>query len=160
MDLESVYFFNIGCFKGKKARTIPSLEGQDPLLDGNYTTRNYAIERCGLVAKKRGHKVFVVMSDGQCASGPNIDSNFLKSGYSKSECSTMAAVNNGAYVLGYPHNVQNVKGTRILFICRVHLVYWHLRNLHIAMFMCSKERPPILFALLQPLHAKLSERLN
>ena len=70
------------------------------MLHGNYKTRQDPVRKCALAAKKRGHNVFAVMADGQCASGPNTDRNFVKSGYSKSECSIMA-VNNSVYIVGY-----------------------------------------------------------
>ncbi len=70
------------------------------MLDGNYTQRQDVTRKCALAAKRRGHQVFAVMADGQCASGPNTDKNFVKFGYSKTECSTMA-VSNNVYILGY-----------------------------------------------------------
>ena len=49
--------------------------------------------------------MFAVMADGQCASGPDTDKNFVKFGYGKTECSKMA-VSNDVYILGY----QDVNG--------------------------------------------------
>ncbi|XP_078364950.1 uncharacterized protein LOC144649337 [Oculina patagonica] len=98
--LSSVYYTKLGCFNDTQARTIPSLEGQDPVLDGNYTQRQDVIRKCALAAKRRGHQVFVVMADGQCASGPNTDKNFVKFGYGKKQCSTMA-VSNEVYIHGF-----------------------------------------------------------
>ena len=72
------------------------------MLDGNSTTRKDATRKCALAAKRRGHRVFAVMADGQCASGPNTTENFVKFGYGKNECSAMA-VSNDVYVLGYQH---------------------------------------------------------
>ena len=49
--------------------TLPSLEGQDPRLDGSsYKLREKAIEKCSLVAKERGYKVFAVQDGGKCLS--------------------------------------------------------------------------------------------
>ena len=73
------------------------------MLDGNYTTRQDGVRKCALAAKKRSHKVFVVMADGQCGSGPNTARNFLKFGYIKTVCSTMA-VNNVVYNFGRESN--------------------------------------------------------
>ena len=98
--LSSVYYSKLGCFNDTQARVIPSLEGQDPVLDGNYTTRHDVIRKCALGATRRGNQVFAVMGDGQCASGPDTDKNFVKFGYGKSECSTMEA-SNDVYILGY-----------------------------------------------------------
>ena len=75
------------------------------MLDGNYTTRQEAVRKCALAAKRRGNQVFAVMADGQCASGPDTDKNFVKFGYGKTECSKMAT-SNDVYILGY----QDVNG--------------------------------------------------
>ena len=53
----------LGCFKDSEARAVPSLEGQDPLLDDDYTRRQDAVRKCAFAAKKRERKVYVVMSD-------------------------------------------------------------------------------------------------
>ena len=99
--LSSVRHKKLGCFKDTQARAVPSLEGQDPaVLNGSFTTRKDATRKCALAAKRRGHKVFAVMADGQCASGPNTEENFVKFGYGVTECSAMA-VSNDVYVLGY-----------------------------------------------------------
>ena len=70
------------------------------MLDGNSTARKDATRKCALAAKRSGYKVFAVMADGRCASGSNTEKNFVKFGYGKNECSTMA-VSNDVYVLGY-----------------------------------------------------------
>ena len=70
------------------------------MLDGSFTQRKDVIRKCALAAKKRGHEVFAVMADGQCASGPNTTKNFAKFGHGKSECSKMAA-SNDVYSLGF-----------------------------------------------------------
>ncbi len=103
--LSSVYYTKLGCFKDTRARAIPSLEGQDPVLYDNYTSRQDVTRKCALAAKRRRHQVFAVMADGQCASGPNTDKNFVKFGYGKKQCSTMA-VSNNVYIHGY----ENVDG--------------------------------------------------
>ena len=87
-------FRKLGCFKDSQARAVPSLEGQDPVLDGDYTTRQDAVRKCALAAKKREHKVYVVMSNGQCSSGADTAKRFAKFGHGETECSEMAATNN------------------------------------------------------------------
>ena len=87
-------FRKLGCFKDSQARAVPSLEGQDPVLDGDYTTRQDAVRKCALAAKKREHKVYVVMSNGQCSSGADTAKSFAKFGHGETECSEMAATNN------------------------------------------------------------------
>ena len=84
--------YELGCFNDSQARAIPSLEGQDPVLDGDYTTRQDAVRKCALAAKKREHKVYVVMSNGQCSSGADTAKNFAKFGHGESECSTMTDI--------------------------------------------------------------------
>ncbi|XP_078364962.1 uncharacterized protein LOC144649346 [Oculina patagonica] len=110
--LSTVYYSKLGCFNNIQARAIPSLEGQDPVLDGNYTQRQDVIRKCAFAAKRTGHKVFVVMADGQCASGPNPDmyKNFVKFGYSQFECATTLyyskIMTRNIYILGY-HNIDD-----------------------------------------------------
>lgn len=90
--LGTVSYTKLGCFDFTDAHTVPSLEGEDSLLDDYYTTRRDAISKCGLAADKRGHRMFVVMPSGQCASGPTTEMyrKFLQSGYSNVECTGMA----------------------------------------------------------------------
>ena len=82
-------FRRLGCFSDSQARTIPSLEGQDPVLDGDYTIRQDAVRKCVLAAKKRGHKVIVVMANGQCSSGADTAKIFAKFGHGETGCSAM-----------------------------------------------------------------------
>ena len=82
-------FRRLGCFNDSQARTVPSLEGQDPVLDGDCTTRKDAVRKCALAAKKREHKVYVVMSNGQCSSGAHTAKNFAKFGHGETACSAM-----------------------------------------------------------------------
>jgi len=79
----------LGCFHDSQARAIPSLEGQDPVLDGDHTTRRDAVRKCALAAKKREHKVYVVMSNGQCSSGADTAKNFARFGHGENGCSAM-----------------------------------------------------------------------
>ena len=60
-------YVTIGCFQDRSSRAIPTLEGQDSILDGGYTARKDAIEKCYQVAKKRGFQVFAVQNGGWCA---------------------------------------------------------------------------------------------
>lgn len=84
--------YELGCFNDSQARAIPSLEGQDPVLDGDYTTRQDDVRKCALAAKKREHKVYVVMSNGQCSSGADTVKNFAKFGHGETECSAMTDI--------------------------------------------------------------------
>ena len=73
----SVKVTSIGCFEDVPwRRAIPSLEGLDPLLEGNYKSRKDAIEKCASVAKKRGYKVFAVQDGGMCLSSSTAHKTF------------------------------------------------------------------------------------
>ena len=47
-------FETIGCYQDRASRAIPTLENKEPILDGNYWTRQNPIEKCYEAAKKRG----------------------------------------------------------------------------------------------------------
>ena len=70
------------------------------MLDGDYTTRKKATRKCALAAKKREHKVYVVMSDGRCSSGADTAKWFANFGHGETACSAMGA-NNKVYTLEY-----------------------------------------------------------
>ena len=59
-------------------RAIPDLEGTDPILDGDYKTREDAVNKCYQVAEKRGFQVFAVQNGGQCFSGPRAHLTFKR----------------------------------------------------------------------------------
>ena len=48
------------------------LEGKDHLLDGNYTTRKDAIEKCILVGIGRGYQVVGIQDGGMCVGSPTM----------------------------------------------------------------------------------------
>ena len=64
----STPYETIGCFQDAVNRAIPTLEGLDPILDGNYWNRQNAIKKCYKAAKKRNFHVFAVQHGGWCAS--------------------------------------------------------------------------------------------
>ena len=105
MDSISIFYSNIGCFNDTQTFAIPSLEEQDAVLDGEYTTRQDGVRKCALAAKKRLHKTFVVMADGQCRSGPNTLRNFVKFGYNRTKC-LGTAMKNSVYLVGYGVDVE------------------------------------------------------
>ncbi|XP_035674439.1 uncharacterized protein LOC118414482 isoform X3 [Branchiostoma floridae] len=73
-------YFSIGCWKDTGNRAIPTLEGKDARLDGSYTARANAIEKCYQVAKSRGFQVFAVQHGGWCAGSANALSTYKKYG--------------------------------------------------------------------------------
>jgi hypothetical protein len=62
----------IGCYSDRPDRAIPTEEG-NPGLEGDYQTRENAIEQCFKVAASKGHKVFALQNGGWCASSPSDD---------------------------------------------------------------------------------------
>jgi len=105
---------SIGCFEDISwSRPIPSLEGQDPRLEGvNYKRRTDAIEKCAFVAKQRGYKVFALQDGGMCLSSSTAHKTFQRYGTS-SKCKSDGRGGkeaNHVYVIG------GIKGMTTLFI--------------------------------------------
>ena len=75
----------MGCYKDKGDRAIPTIEGTDPVLDGSYRSRQNAIAKCAVAARKRGFQVFAVQHGGWCASSATAEKTFNKYGKS-SDC--------------------------------------------------------------------------
>ena len=59
-------------------RAIPTLEGTDDILDGDYWNRSDPIYKCYKVAKKLGFKVFALQAGGWCASSSTAEQTFNK----------------------------------------------------------------------------------
>ncbi|XP_019620618.1 PREDICTED: uncharacterized protein LOC109467125 isoform X2 [Branchiostoma belcheri] len=74
----------LGCWKDTANRAIPTLEGQDPGLDGAYHLRTEAIRKCREAATRRGYTVFAVQAGGWCASSANALQTYKKYGTSTS----------------------------------------------------------------------------
>ena len=73
----------IGCFKDNSSSpVIETLEGQDFILDGNYTTRQDSINKCFLAAEKRGFHIFALQDGGRCAASASAVKTFDKYGQS------------------------------------------------------------------------------
>ena len=64
-------------------RAIPSLEGNDTLLNGNHSLRNDAIRKCALAAMVLGYKTFAIQDGGMCVGGPNAHKTYDKYGRSQ-----------------------------------------------------------------------------
>ena len=58
------------------------LERQDPVLDGNYHSRQDPIDKCYQAALKRDYSVFAVQNGGECFSGSTADQTYNKYGES------------------------------------------------------------------------------
>ena len=65
----ATHYETIGCFRDLPNRAIPTLEGLDPILDGDYWSRQNTIHKCYQAAKKRNFYVFALQHGGWCASG-------------------------------------------------------------------------------------------
>ena len=72
-------FVSIGCWKDRGARAIPTLEGKDGRLKGNYQQRKDAIKLCYEAAKARGFQIFAIQHGGWCAAakGGNISISYI-----------------------------------------------------------------------------------
>ena len=79
-------YLDLGCwedgiFTGNE-RAVPPLEGEDPILDGEYVTRYDAINKCAQAARKRKYPVFVLQNGGWCGSSSDAKITFKKYGKS------------------------------------------------------------------------------
>ncbi|XP_002734997.1 uncharacterized protein LOC100371411 [Saccoglossus kowalevskii] len=67
---------HVGCYKDEGNRAIPTLEGTDIRLDGDYSTRSNPIQKCAEVARDLGYSMFAVQDGGWCASSANAENTF------------------------------------------------------------------------------------
>ena len=70
----------IGCFKDGLLPAIATLEGQDSILDGDYKTRQDAIDKCSQATKKRDFHVFAVQDGGMCSASATAHQTFYQYG--------------------------------------------------------------------------------
>ena len=61
-------------------RAIPSLEKKCDLLDGKYSTRDDAIEKCAECANSKGFEIFAISRNGECLSSENAMGNYVLHG--------------------------------------------------------------------------------
>lgn len=74
---------HIGCYGDKSsAPAIPSLEGEDLLLDGDAKSRKDAEQKCARVALKRGYVYFAIQDGGRCLSSFTAQDTYSKYGLS------------------------------------------------------------------------------
>ncbi|XP_078379543.1 uncharacterized protein LOC144662575 [Oculina patagonica] len=73
----------VGCFRDTEDRAIPTLEGTDPILDGDYLNRQNAIVKCAVAARKRYFRAFALQHGGWCASSVTALETFYKYGPSR-----------------------------------------------------------------------------
>ena len=72
----------VGCYEDTSNRAIPTLEGADTILDGEYGSRRNAIAKCALAAIRAGYSMFAVQNGGWCAASATAYSTFDKYGKS------------------------------------------------------------------------------
>ena len=100
---------------------MPTLEGEDANLNGNYQARNLAIQKCYQAAKKRGFQVFAIQDGGWCASSAIAASTYDKHG-------TSTACKAGGKGGPLANQVYYIKGiNKIMHVQRVHV---HIYVLH------------------------------
>ena len=73
----------MGCYRDGPDRAIPTLEEADTILDGShYQSRQNAIVKCAVAARRRDFKVFALQDGGWCASSATAWDTFYKYGQS------------------------------------------------------------------------------
>ena len=72
----------MGCYKDTGNHAIPTIEGEDSILDGSYSSRENVIAKCAVAALNRGFKVFAIQDGGWCASSAAAEQTFNKYGTS------------------------------------------------------------------------------
>ena len=74
----------MGCYKDTGLdRAISTLEGMDPLLDGEYSLRDNPTAKCAVAAIRRGYDMLAVQNSGWCAASKTAPERFNKHGPSK-----------------------------------------------------------------------------
>jgi len=89
-------YTRLGCWKDEVntttgERALPSLEGESELnrtLDGYYTRRQDAVEKCFRAALQKNFEVFAVQDGGQCFSSADAGSKYKQFGFSD-KCTSM-----------------------------------------------------------------------
>ena len=113
---------SIGCYKDFNDRAIPTLEGQDSILDGKYNARSNSIEKCYKAAKKRGFQVFAVQNGGWCASSALAIGTFTR--YGKS-----SACKSDGEGGPWANQVYYIKGSYInILLIVLHVLVWSDRK--------------------------------
>ena len=72
----------VGCYKDTGNRAIPTLEGEDSILDGSYSSRTNPIAKCAVAAMRAGYRTFAVQNGGWCAASASAPQTYDKYGKS------------------------------------------------------------------------------
>lgn len=93
----------MGCYKDTADRAISTLEGADPVLDGSYKSRQKAVEKCAVAARRKGFHLFAVQDGGWCVANATAEKTFNKYGKSN-DCK------NDGEGGGWANNVYMIRG--------------------------------------------------
>ena len=72
----------VGCYRDTGSRAIPTLEGNDSILDGSYSSRTNPIAKCAVAAMRAGYSMFAVQNGGWCAASATAPQTYDKYGKS------------------------------------------------------------------------------
>ena len=73
-------YTSIGCYSAPNY--VAYIEGKDTVLDGSYTSRANAIDKCYQAAKKRMHEFFALQYSGMCLTAANFGKTYSLPGKS------------------------------------------------------------------------------
>ena len=82
-----VDFEHVGCWEDRKSRAVPILERSDDRLRDTYWNRKAAIEKCYVVARENGLRIFSIQNGGQCFG--SADRNVYKKYGRSTKCKNM-----------------------------------------------------------------------
>ena len=83
--LYSAFFLGydtVGCYMDTENRAIPTLELQDPILNGSFNERENPIAKCAVAAMRAGYSMFAVQAGGWCAASATAHQTYDKYGKS------------------------------------------------------------------------------
>ena len=109
MFVFSTEYKEIGCFKIDSGPLIPSLEHNDPVLDGDYTVRSETFLKCLNAARRKGNKMFAFKNGGECLSSADGHLDVTTKYDRSDECVNYRG---GANAM----NVYLIKGERFFFL--------------------------------------------
>ncbi|XP_078379572.1 uncharacterized protein LOC144662599 isoform X1 [Oculina patagonica] len=146
----------LGCYNDTSKHAIPTLEGQDGILNGNATSRRDPIGKCYEAAKKRGFKVFALQDGGWCSSSATAEKTFNKYGISsncKSDGEGGPLANQVYYIKDYKgvgcyrdtadHAIPTLEGTDSILDGE----YWNRQNTIVKCAVAARKRDFLAFAL-------------
>ena len=83
--IEASFTYNsIGCYLDRNSpRAISSFEKKCDLLDGRFSNREDAIQKCAECANSEGFEIFAISRNGECLSSVNARGNYFLHGSSE-----------------------------------------------------------------------------